>query len=188
MEPLSLANARARRCTLLPLPHARRAPVRLFSFFLSFFHSLTAAPSCPPLRHASPPRYALCCVFVTRRPCRVAPSSRVAPVASRLRHASPLSRRAFVMRRPCRVAPSSRVAPVVSSCVAPVASCRTFATPCAFVTPRLAMSRRLVQTCGGNGGECEWRVGRVECKRVQASAGSLIVDSRLSCSRLIVYY
>jgi hypothetical protein len=62
-------------------------PICFFSFFLSSFHSLIAVPSCPPLCHASPPRYV-----------------------------SPLSRRAFVMRRSCRVVPSSRIAPVVSRC------------------------------------------------------------------------
>jgi hypothetical protein len=61
-------------------------------------------------------------------------------------------------------------------------SCHTFIMPC------LTTSRRLVQTCGGNGGEREWAGGQGSSKgkQVQASAGSLIVnylDSRLSCSR-----
>jgi hypothetical protein len=137
MRPvLSLANARARRYALLPLPRARRAPVR-FLLFLSFsFHSLTAAPSCLSvtrcplaMRRAFASRcpFATRCAFVTRRPCR----------------------RAFVTRRPCRV--------VLSSSNAPVASRRAFATRCAFVTPRLATSRR---SCGGNGGEHEWAGGQ----------------------------
>ena len=140
MRPvLSLANARARRYALLLLPHTRRALVRFFIFLYFSFHSLTATPSCPPLRHASPPRYASRCAVITCRPCR----------------------RAFVTRRPCCVSPSPRVAPspriALSSPIAPVASCRAFATRCAFVPPRLATLRH---SCGGNGGEREWAGGQ----------------------------
>ena len=95
--PLLLANARAgcppfftrACCALLQL-----TPVRSFAFSFSF-HSLTAAPSCPPLCHASPMSH------------RIAPLSRIAPVASRLRHALPSSR----VTPSLRVAPLSRIAP-----------------------------------------------------------------------------
>ena len=127
--PLSLANARAgypsffMRATAPSSAHEREA--RAGSFFLSFsFHSLTAAPSCPPpsvtcravvSRRAFITRHVVPVVsrraFVTHRPCRI---------ASRPHHVSPLSR---------RVAPSSRVASV--------------ALHCALVTRRVVPSSRI---------------------------------------------
>ena len=98
--PLLLANARAgcppfftrACCALLQL-----TPVCSFAFSFSF-HSLTAAPSCPPLCHASP---------MSRR---IAPLSRITPVASRLCHTPPSSRVTLSLH----VAPLSHIAPVAS--------------------------------------------------------------------------
>jgi hypothetical protein len=121
----------ARCCAVLPLTNA----------------SLTVAPSClpPAVMRCAFVSHHPCRAFVLCCPCRVAPSSHVAPVAStafvthtpvvsRLRHTSPLLRQ-----------PPSSCAPL---------SCRAFVTRC------LATSRRSVRTCDGNGGECEWAGGQ----------------------------
>ena len=163
MEPLSLANVRARHCTLLPLPHVRRVPVRFsFSFFLFSFADRRAILSAPP-SHVAP---SLCvvlrlchvlplsrCAFVMRHSCRIVPLSCVTPVALRLCHVSLLSCCAFVMLHSCRVTPLSRLCHMSHLCHA-------FATRRAFITPRLATLLRLLQTCGGNGGEREWVGGQ----------------------------
>jgi hypothetical protein len=146
--------------------HEREARVGSFFLFVSF-HSLTTAPSCRP--------------SVTRRPLatrrvfaspRVAPSSCVAPVASRrafvtcrpvasrIRHASPLSHRAFVMRRLCRVAPRP--------CRVPLRHASRHALSFA-PSSRVASPRRDARF--GPAVEMEvsvsGRVSRVECKQVQ---------------------
>ena len=159
--PLLLANVRAgcppvfTRAHRALLQHEREAHagsfVRFFFFFSFADHRapLTAPPSRVALSLCVAP---LSRVATRRRPCRAAPSPRVAPpsrvaapVASRLRHASPLSH---------RVAPSPRVSP----------------------SSRLASPRRdarfkpaveMEESVSG-------RVGRVECKQVRASAGTVV--------------
>ena len=146
--PLLLANARA-GCPPV-FTRARRALLQHereahAGSFVCFFFFFSFSDHRAPL--SAPPSLVAPSLYV-------APSSRVAaPVASRLRralrlrHASPpLSRRAFVTHRPCRVA--SRLA-----------------------SPRRdARFKPVVEMEESVSG---W-VGRVECRRVQASAGTVV--------------
>ena len=132
---LSLASARAgcppsftcARRTLLPLTNARHTPVRFFFTFPS--HSLTASPSCSPLRRVT----SVASPFVTRR-----------PVASRLRHTSRVatvaSRRAAASPSPGRVAFALRASPSPRHVTRP----RRVASACQLVAPPFA--RRSVRT------------------------------------------
>ena len=198
---------------LSPISHARLqrpssahdelTPVRFFSSFFFFFFFFFADH--PTLLFASLPRVA------SRHSSPLAmrhPSSRVAhchaPLLAMRRtspHIALVTRRALPCVAPRHVVPSPRIAPVTSR--------HAFTTRCAFVTRRAfathcpcrvasrlrhalrlrhASPRRDARFNPGVEMEESVRgwVGRVECKQVQASAGSLVVnylDSRLSCSR-----
>ena len=97
--------------------------------------------------------------FATHRPRHVTPSPRIAPVT--LRRAF-VTRCAFATHCPCRVA-----------------SCLRHALHLRHALPRRNARFKPVVEMEESVSE---RVGRVECKQVQASAGSLVVnylDSRL---------